>query len=45
MLHFRELLDKFADIYESFGMDSGVDDSKDGLRTSIGPLAQSLDTK
>ena len=43
--YFRELLERFAEVYDSFGVSSGIEGSDDQLRDAIGPLAQSLDTK
>ena len=43
--YFRELLERFAKAYDSFGTSSGIEGSDDQLRDAIGPLAQSLDSK
>ena len=41
----RELLERFAGVCESFGSSLGDEDSEEGLRAAVGPLAQSLDAK
>ena len=43
--YFRELLERFAEVYDSFGVSSRIEGSGDQLRDAVGPLAQSLDTK
>lgn len=44
-MYFRELLERFSEVYDSLGVSSGIKSSNDQLRDAVGPLAQSLDSK
>lgn len=44
-MYFRELLERFSEVYDSLGVSSGIESSNDQLRDAVGPLAQSLDSK